>query len=148
LIKNISNLLISTFASPAIRTLLLLLSPDRAVPSTKGSSQDDKRVRSKKSAKFRNAQAGQMTSVIVNENEDPSLIGQGKKSERAVPIELQEIRKRILKYLKKRLSPVEWRAMGVENVGGPTIQVRANLHRHPFFFSYMFCLCNEGFARV
>lgn len=89
-----------------------------------------------------------MTSVIVNENEDPSLIGQGKKSERTVPIELQEIRKRILKYLKKRLSPVEWRAMGVENVGGPTIQVRANLHRHPFFFSYMFCLCNEGFARV
>ncbi|KAJ9125324.1 hypothetical protein QFC22_000281 [Naganishia vaughanmartiniae] len=123
LIKNISNLLISTFASPALRILLLLLSPGRAVPSTKGSSHDDKRVRSKKSAKFRNAQAGQMTSVIVNENEDPSLIGPGKKSERAVPVELQEIRKRILKYLKKRLSPVEWRAMGVENVGGPTIQV-------------------------
>ncbi|KAJ9097350.1 hypothetical protein QFC19_006818 [Naganishia cerealis] len=123
LLKNVSNLLISTFASPALRTLMLLLSPGRAVPSTKGSSLDDKRIRSKKSAKFRNAQAGQMTSVIVNENEDPSLVGHGKKSERTVPLELQNMRKRILQHLKKRLSPVEWRAMGVENVGGPTIQV-------------------------
>jgi nucleolar protein 9 len=117
------NLLISQFASPPLRTLLLLLSTGRAVPSTKGSAQDDKRLRSKKSAKFRVNQAGQMQSVVRNENEDPSTVGQGKKSERIVPVELQDLRRRIMQYLLKRLSPVEWRAMGVENVGGPTIQV-------------------------
>lgn len=117
------NLLISQFASPPLRTLLLLLSTGRAVPSTKGSAQDDKRLRSKKSAKFRVNQAGQMQSVVRNENEDPSTVGQGKKSERIVPVELQDVRRRVLQYLLKRLSPVEWRAMGVENVGGPTIQV-------------------------
>lgn len=132
------NLLISQFASPPLRTLLLLLSAGRAVPSTKGSAQDDKRLRSKKSAKFRVNQAGQMQSVVRNENEDPSTVGQGKKSERIVPVELQDARRRILQYLLKRLSPVEWRAMGVENVGGPTIQVCADhtlprtFPEHPF----------------
>lgn len=117
------NLLISPFASPPLRTLMLLLSPGRAVPSTKGSDQDDKRIRSKKSAKFRVNQASQMQSIVHNENEDPSTVGQGKKAERIVAAELRDMRHRILEYLKKRLSPVEWRSMGVENVGSPTIQV-------------------------
>jgi nucleolar protein 9 len=130
LLNHIPNLLISPFASPPLRTLLILLSAGRAVPSTKGSSQDDKRIRSKKSAKFRVNQAGQMQSIVRNENEDPLLVGQGKKSERIVPAELQDVRRQILQHLLKRLSPVEWRAMGVENVGSPTIQVRVRCSSH------------------
>lgn len=68
-----------------------------------------------------------MQSIVQNENEDPSTVGQGKQAERIVPAELRDMRHRILEYLKKRLSPVEWRSMGVENVGSPTIQVRIGI---------------------
>jgi hypothetical protein len=46
--------------------------------------------------------------------------------ERIVPDALREMRRMIRKDLETRLSGAEWRAMGVENAGGPVIQVSAH----------------------
>jgi hypothetical protein len=43
---------------------------------------------------------------------------------RLVPGSLKEMRSKIRQSLQQRLSGTEWRALGVETVGGPMAQVR------------------------
>ncbi len=134
------TLLISAFASPPVRLLLVLLSPGRAIPSTSSDSTDegDKRIRSKKSQKYRNRAAGKMKSVLDGKEiaDDggggESGVGggstrRGSGKERVVPDGLRSMRVKIRENLTRRLGGNEWRAMGVNSVGGPAVQILLEL---------------------
>lgn len=58
---------------------------------------------------------------IVDETQESAE--RRKAGERIVPDELRQMRKLIREDLGRRLSGAEWRAMGVENAGGPVIQM-------------------------
>ena len=138
LIPSIPQLLTSPFASPPIRLLLIVLSPNKAIPSstsnpsvqqeTSGGPNDAaSKIRSKKSQRFRSNQVegGKMRSIVGEDGSEVDAKGK-KRGERIVPEPLREMRRAIRKDLERRLSGAEWRAMGVENAGGPVIQVGAS----------------------
>ena len=138
LIPSIPQLLTSPFASPPIRLLLIVLSPNKAIPSstsnpsvqqeTSGGPNDAaSKIRSKKSQRFRSNQVegGKMRSIVGEDGSETDAKGK-KRGERIVPEPLREMRRAIRKDLERRLSGAEWRAMGVENAGGPVIQVGAS----------------------
>jgi nucleolar protein 9 len=139
LVPSIPQLLTSPFASPPIRLLLIVLSPGKVIPSSTGADVQEasstnhhnhhdnhaaSKVRSKKSQRFRAGQAegGKMKS-IVDQGDSTSPSARPTAGERIVPEELRETRRMIRTDLESRLSGAEWRAMGVENAGGPVIQV-------------------------
>jgi nucleolar protein 9 len=135
----IPTLLTSPFASPPIRLLLIVLTPNTPIPSSSGTGMEesstrvDNKIRSAKSQKFRKNHAGKggMRSILHNNDDDEREEGQaivrrqehGERAERVVPPELKRMRTRIREFLAQRLKGPEWRAMGVENAGGPVIQV-------------------------
>lgn len=131
--RPLPSLLINTFASPPLRLLLVVMSRGRAVEPEQGAvaaSAADQRIRSKKSSKFRkNHQAGNMKSVLggatgaAEEQGSGAPGAKGKGKERRVPDVLVATRKQLRHDLTKRMSAAEWRAMGVENVGGPAVQI-------------------------
>lgn len=127
--RPLPSLLVNTFASPPLRLLMVVMSPGRAVEPEQGAtSAEDQRIRSKKSSKFRkNHQAGEMKSVLGGsgpaEEQGSAPGAKGKGKERRVPQELVDVRQRLREDLSKRMSAAEWRAMGVENVGGPAVQI-------------------------
>lgn len=129
LIPTIPQLLTSPFASPPIRLLLIVLSPGKPIPSSTGADLEESshdaasnKVRSKKSQRFRSNQTegGKMRSIVDETQESAE---RRKAGERIVPDELRQMRKLIREDLGRRLSGAEWRAMGVENAGGPVIQM-------------------------
>ena len=66
-----------------------------------------------------------MRSIVGEDGSETDAKGK-KRGERIVPEPLREMRRAIRKDLERRLSGAEWRAMGVENAGGPVIQVGAS----------------------
>ena len=143
LLPVIPQLLTSPFASPPIRLLLIVLSPGKHIPSSTGADVQESssgryenpsssKVRSKKSQRFRanQTEGGKMKSIV-----DEAEVGHdgsksaSKAAERRIPDALQGTRNVIRKDLEARLSGAEWRAMGVENAGGPVIQVSTGSHR-------------------
>lgn len=132
---NLPELLVNPHASPPIRLLLLVLTPNKALPSMSGEDGAEG-IRSKRSKKFRKGQGVQGKSFI--DGSEPTAAasnttakGKGKEAdgivkavEREVPAELVEARKALRHRLMARMSGVEWRSMGINAVGSAAVQVR------------------------
>lgn len=114
---NLAMMLTNPFASPPLRLLWLVISPDRALPTLDGS--DGGMIRSKKSNKYRKGQGVQGKSIFGEE--DPK--GKGRQG-RVVAKDLVKMRKSLRKGLMDKLAGAEWRMMGVNAVGSPAVQVR------------------------
>ncbi|BEI83685.1 hypothetical protein CcaverHIS002_0402890 [Cutaneotrichosporon cavernicola] len=102
-------------ASPPVRLLLLVLTPDRALPSLDASEGGADLVRSKRSGKWRKGHGVQGKSILGDE---PSTA-----EKRAVPESVVALRPQIREGLMERIAPVEWQGMGVSPVGSPAVQL-------------------------
>ncbi|WVQ97408.1 hypothetical protein IAU59_004521 [Kwoniella sp. CBS 9459] len=117
------ELLSSPHASPPLRLLLLILTPNKALPvlgSEGGSDGANGLIRSKRSNKFRTNQDVKGKSILGDDE------GKGKQkanNERKVPAALAGLRKQIRKELMGKLAYGEWKAMGVDAVGSATVQM-------------------------
>lgn len=116
---NLGYMLANPFASPPVRLLWLIISPGRALPSL--DSTDEGLIRSKKSNKYRKGQGVQGKSIFGEEK------GKGKskelEGERKIGKSLSKLRKTMRKSLMEKLNGGEWRMLGVNAVGCPTVQV-------------------------
>jgi nucleolar protein 9 len=127
LLPSFPSLLTSPHASPPLRLLLLVLTPNRALPSLDGS--DGGIIRSKRSNKYRKGHGVQGKS-FVGEEEDA---GKGKAKakakaaeevkERSVPKDLVETRRKIRGELMEKIDGAEWRSMALNMVGSAAVQV-------------------------
>lgn len=108
-------LLTQAHASPNVRLLLLVLTPDRALPSLDAREGGADLVRSKRSGKWRKGQGVQGKSILGDE---PATA-----EKRAVPEPVVALRREIREGLMERIAPVEWQGMGVSAVGGPAVQL-------------------------
>ncbi|WVR05940.1 hypothetical protein IAU60_002966 [Kwoniella sp. DSM 27419] len=122
LLPEFPQLLSSPHAAPPLRLLLLILTPNRALPAL-GSGEDKSGglIRSKRSNKFRNNQNVKGKSILGEDEVNGK--GKGKADERKVPKKLVKLRKQIRKELMSRLAEGEWKAMGVDAVGSVTVQL-------------------------
>lgn len=118
LLPSIHRLISSPYASPPLRLLLLILTPCRVLPAL-GTEEaaNEGLIRSKKSDKWRKNQHVKGKSIL---GDDQST---SQSSNRAVPDELQSYRKEIRQALMEGLGEAEWKAMGVDAVGSPTVQL-------------------------
>lgn len=138
ILPNLPELLVNPHASPPIRLLLLVLTPNKGLPSIGGEGGSNEGIRSKRSKKFRKGQGVQGKSFIDGSergHEQPNGLEKGKGKEgaevsvkREVPAELVDMRKVIRKELMERMSGVEWRSMGINAVGSAAVQVRPAPH--------------------
>jgi nucleolar protein 9 len=114
------TLLTHPHASPPIRLLLLVLSPDKPLPSLDSTGND--KIRSKKSEKYRKGQGVQGQSIF---GEQEQLKGKGKEAAavRRLPDDLLPVPKAMYSDLVGRISPAEWRSMGADPVGNVAVQV-------------------------
>ncbi|WVW82368.1 hypothetical protein I302_104375 [Kwoniella bestiolae CBS 10118] len=109
------QLLSSPHSAPPLRLLLLILTPNKALPSLESGSEGNGLIRSKRSNKFRKNQDVKGKSILGDEEQ--------KDTKRKVPKELVGYRKKIREDLMSKLGEVEWKAMGVDTVGSATIQM-------------------------
>lgn len=116
LIPSFPSLLTNTHASPPLRLLLLILTPNRALPSLHASEGDGGLVRSKRSGKFRKGQGVQGKSILGDEE-------QSKPTDRQVPESVAALRKKVRDEVMQHVSPVEWHGMGVNKVGSAAVQL-------------------------
>ncbi|BEI91465.1 uncharacterized protein CcaverHIS019_0402850 [Cutaneotrichosporon cavernicola] len=112
---TLPGLLTQAHASPPVRLLLLVLTPDRALPSLDASEGGADLVRSKRSGKWRKGHGVQGKSILGDE---PSTA-----EKRAVPESVVALRPQIREGLMERIAPVEWQGMGVSPVGSPAVQL-------------------------
>ncbi|WRT64203.1 uncharacterized protein IL334_001132 [Kwoniella shivajii] len=118
LLPSFPQLLSSPHSAPPLRLLLLILTPNRSLPALGSDSEDNTGglIRSKRSNKFRNNQGVKGKSILGDEEKT-------KTHKRDVPSPLIELRTVIRKSLMEKLGHVEWKAMGVDNVGSATVQL-------------------------
>ena len=130
LLSNILTCLLPTFptlltnphASPPLRLLLLLLTPNRALPSL--SEHGPNLIRSKRSNKFRKGHKVQGKSFVDTPKSKEKVVSQeGSTVDRSVSQELVELRRKIREDLMTRLGGGEWRVVGVDPVGSAAVQV-------------------------
>lgn len=124
---NLAMMLTNPFASPPVRLLWLVISPDRALPTLDGSAastngKDGGIIRSKKSNKYRKGQGVQGKSIF---GDDTKGKGKGKEGNdgRRVDKDLGKLRKVMRKALMEKLGGADWRMIGVNSVGCPAVQV-------------------------
>lgn len=118
---NLGMMLTNPFASPPVRLLWLVISPERPLPALDASGSDGL-IRSKKSNKYRKGQGVQGKSILGEENGSDAK-GKGKgKPDRKVGKELMRMRKSMRRGLMEKLAGAEWRMMGVNAVGCPAVQ--------------------------
>jgi nucleolar protein 9 len=123
IIPNLGFMLANPFASPPVRLLWLIVSPGRELPSLDGSDEASGMVRSKKSNKYRKGQGVQGRSIFGEESKSKGK-GKGKEDgERKIEKSLAKMRKVMRRSLMEKLSGAEWRMLGVNAVGCPTVQV-------------------------
>ncbi|KAL7424743.1 Nucleolar protein 9 [Cryptotrichosporon argae] len=115
------TLLAHPHASPPIRLLLLVLLPNRALPSLEAGGVDG--VRSKRSNKFRKGQGVKGKSILGDDDGDDGAEDEKKKTSRKVPAELVEARREVVGQLRARIADVEWKSLGVSQVGSPVVQL-------------------------
>lgn len=113
---TLPTLLTSAHASPPIRLLLLVLTPNRALPSLDAGDGGNDIVRSKRSGKWRKNQDVKGKSILGEEKKS-------KKEKRALPGPVAQLRKDIRSSLMTRIQPVEWQSMGVDKVGSAAVQL-------------------------
>lgn len=120
---DMPSLLANPHASPPLRLMLLVMTPNRGLPALDGS--DSGLIRSKRSNKYRKGQNVQGKSILGDEA-GVDTKGKGKEGagavKRDVPEELAELRKTIRKSLMERLAGGEWRMLGVHAVGCAMVQ--------------------------
>ncbi|EAL21763.1 hypothetical protein CNBC4650 [Cryptococcus deneoformans B-3501A] len=118
LLPSVHLLISSPYASPPIRLLLLILTPRRVLPALGSErSANEGLIRSKKSDKWRKNQEVKGKSIL---GDDQST---AQSSNRALPEDLRLCRKEIRQALMEGLGEAEWKAMGVDAVGSPTVQL-------------------------
>lgn len=118
LLPAIHRLISSPYASPPLRLLLLILTPRRILPALGTErSANEGLIRSKKSDKWRKNQDVKGKSIL---GDDQSA---AQSSNRALPEDLRLYRKEIRQALMEGLGEAEWKAMGVDAVGSPTVQL-------------------------
>lgn len=115
ILPTLPSLLVSPHASPVIRLLLLILTPNRALPSLDSAQGGSDLVRSKRSGKFRKGQNVQGKSILGEDDKAPT--------KRAVPSEVVALREVIRKEACEKLTAVEWQGMGVDKVGSAAVQL-------------------------
>ncbi|WWD09471.1 hypothetical protein V865_007595 [Kwoniella europaea PYCC6329] len=118
LLPSFPQLLSSPHSAPPLRLLLLILTPNRALPSLESSDSSQSGsglIRSKRSNKFRKNQDVKGKSILGDEEQ--------KDTKRKVPQELIGYRKKIRNELMSKLGEAEWKAMGVDTVGSATVQL-------------------------
>ncbi|ORX36012.1 armadillo-type protein, partial [Kockovaella imperatae] len=109
----VPTLLTHPHASPPLRLLFLICS-DQELPIE---SKNDI-IRSKKSTKYRKGHDVKTKSIIEDHSASVS---------RHIPQTLIDLRKRVTRALQDDISPVEWRSMGVNEVGSAAIQLLVGL---------------------
>lgn len=124
---NLAMMLTNPFASPPVRLLWLVISPNRALPTLDGSTgggDGGSMIRSKKSNKYRKGQGVQGKSIFGDEKEG-DVKGKGKegKTGRRVNKDLAKMRKSMRQGLTEKLGGADWRMIGVNAVGCPAVQV-------------------------
>ena len=133
---NLAMMLTNPFASPPVRLLWLVISPDRALPTLDGSAaagpggngKDGGMIRSKKSNKYRKGQGVQGKSIFGDDANGKGK-GKGKEGEgeggdgRKVDKELIKLRRSMREGLMEKLGGADWRMVGVNSVGCPAVQV-------------------------
>ena len=120
LLPILATLLTDPHASPPLRLLLLVLTPNRLLPTLDGSGGNT--IRSKRSTKYRKGQEVQGKSIFGDEGGK----GKGKLVERDLPSELLHKRKEIRRSAMEKVGGTEWRSMGVDPVGSIAVQVSAS----------------------
>lgn len=125
LLPSFPSLLTSPHASPPLRLLLLVLTPNRALPSLDGS--DGGIIRSKRSNKYRKGHGVQGKSFVGEEEEAGHGRAKAKAAdepkERSVPQELVQTRRKIRGELMEKIDGAEWRSMALNMVGSAAVQV-------------------------
>ena len=122
----IPSLLTNPHASPPLRLLLLVCTPGRSIPPLAGQQgkKQTSLIRSKKSGKYRKGHGVQGKSIFS----DDQIDNNGKETQfRVVPTDLAELRKRVTAELLGAVSPVEWRSMGLNEVGSAAVQLLVGL---------------------
>ena len=122
IMPSLSSLISDPHASPPVRLLLLVLSPNRELPSLEGG---DDRIRSKKSDKFRKKQEVKGKSIF-GEDEAKS---KGKSAARRLPADVRGLRRKIREALMRALGGGEWKIVGGHQVGSIVVQVGASWGR-------------------
>lgn len=113
---TLPTLLTSAHASPPVRLLLLVLTPNRALPSLDAAEGGEDLVRSKRSGKWRKNQDVKGKSILGEEKKS-------KKEKRALPAAVAQLRRDMRSDLMERVKPVEWQSMGVDKVGSAAVQL-------------------------
>lgn len=120
------TLLTHPHASPPLRLLFLVLSPNKALPDLTGDTFGG--IRSKKSGKYRKNHAVEGKGFLGDEGRESEGKGKGKEGEavgarRKVSEELVQLGKEMRGELISGVSEGEWRIFGVDAVGSPIVQV-------------------------
>lgn len=123
---TLATLLTHPHASPPVRLLFLVLSPDRALPDLSGGDSGGTAVRSKRSGKYRKNHAVEGKTFLADGDDD--IVGvKGKEKaggvKRKVPKELTELGREVRVELAGKINEGEWRLVGVDVVGSPAVQV-------------------------
>lgn len=114
---TLPSLLTSAHSSPPVRLLLLVLTPNRALPSLDAREGGADLVRSKRSGKWRKGQGVQGKSILGDDTASSTT------ATRAVPAEVAALRRSLREGLMERVAPVEWQGMAVSSVGCPAVQL-------------------------
>lgn len=127
LLPSLPTLIQSPFSSHPIRVLLLLLSA-RPIPSANSANPNDlasaNAIRSKRSTKFAKSH-GTSHAIISNPMEEDQ--NSTRNSKKAVPKEFESKLREFWMSVRDKVGPQEIRAMGVEKVAGPCMQMLIEL---------------------
>lgn len=120
------TLLTHPHASPPLRLLFLVLSPNKALPDLTGDTSGG--IRSKKSGKYRKNHAVEGKGFLGDEGRESEGKGKGREAQatsgrRNVSEELVQLGREIRGELISGVSEGEWRIIGVDAVGSPIVQV-------------------------
>lgn len=118
---TLSTLLTHPHASPPVRLLFLVLSPERQLPDLGGGDTAGTAVRSKRSGKYRKNHAVEGKSFLDDGAETSKTKSSVEK--RKVPVELMKLGREVRAELAGKISEGEWRIVGVDVVGSPAVQV-------------------------
>jgi nucleolar protein 9 len=119
---TLATLLTHPHASPPVRLLFLVLSPERQLPDLGGGDMNGTAVRSKRSGKYRKNHSVEGKSFLDEEAEKGKK-AKAKDEKRKVPKELEMLSKEVRKELTGKIGEGEWRIVGVDMVGSPAVQV-------------------------
>ena len=123
---SIPTLLTNPHASPPLRLLFLVCTPSRLLPSLTAQSSKGDLFRSKKSGKYRKSHGVQGKSIFDAQASQTAGAGE-QGGNRKVPCEVLEKRREVTSGLLSAISEIEWRSMGINEVGSAALQLLVDL---------------------